>query len=213
MQSDASCAQATGASPAFNICTAVTNGRDACDGDSGAPLFVKHSAFAGGVVQIGVVTRGPEGCPSASRAYGQLYTRLSNSIINALIRGAAPGAGGSSACTACKPGDTCCPPSPGLPRGSCAARGVACPPVGTSPEPPPPACAKCKQGQRCCPRSPQFPQGFCASASVACPPAGAAKVDEPNDPELAIDESSKKRGKGRKGRDQRSKRASGLNRD
>jgi len=204
------CASDIGILPEYVLCTAVEGGRDACAGDSGGPLFVKHDAFAGGYVQIGVVTWGPKGCPSASSTYGQMYTRLSNRFINALIRGVAPEAGGSTACTSCQVGDTCCPPSPEFPRGFCALRGVACPPVGASPEPPPPACATCKPGQRCCPRSPQFPDGFCASAAVACPPAGAVRAKEHDRPEQAADASPRKRGKGH---DKRSKHASGRHRD
>jgi len=213
VRGDEYCAQHSDVLPEFGLCTEVESGRDACSGDSGGPLFVRHEAFTGGYVQIGVVSHGPEGCPSKGGTLGEVYTRLSNHFINAFVRDAAPEAGGTTACASCRVGDTCCPPSPGLPRGSCAPRGVACPPVGASLEPPLPACATCKPGQRCCPRSPQFPDGFCASAAVACPPAGAVHASEHDRPEQAADASPQKRGKGRKEHDKRSKHASGRHRD
>jgi hypothetical protein len=182
VRGDEYCAQHADILSEFGLCTAVESGRDACSGDSGGPLFVKHDGFVGGYVQIGVVSHGPKYCPSEGGALGEVYARLSNRFINAFLRDAAPEAGGTTACATCRAGDTCCLPTREFPRGFCAPRGVACPPVGASSEPPAPACAKCRPGQRCCPRSPQFPEGFCASAAVACPPAGAVRAaDQDND--------------------------------
>ncbi len=87
-------------SAATEFCTAVVDGRDTCSGDSGAPLFVN----AGGLVQVGVHSGGPAGCPSTGPV-GGIVGRLSDPSINAFIRNAAPGAGPIQ-----PPGPTTTPP-------------------------------------------------------------------------------------------------------
>lgn len=114
------------ADDATQFCTAVSSGRDACSGDSGAPLF----ANAGGFVQIGVVSGGVAGCPSPGNE-GEVYTRLDHPSIRAFIQQAAPESA-IPACATCQASDTCCPPSPAFPRGSCAPQGAACPPAGAA---------------------------------------------------------------------------------
>lgn len=55
-----------------------------CPGDGGGTGI--------GYVQIGILSGGPSGCPSVGRAYGGVYARLTNPVINSFIRSAAPGA-------------------------------------------------------------------------------------------------------------------------
>jgi secreted trypsin-like serine protease len=89
------------------ICAGTTSGqRDACNGDSGGPLFVTGD---GGPTQVGIVSWG-EGPMDAGAACGHenaygVYTRLSNYTgwIDEKMKTPPPAAGGSGVGTAQKP--------------------------------------------------------------------------------------------------------------